>query len=99
MGKEPIRFGDNAGQSFPTYYHHLSLYGRLGKPNWRWSIEGAINHDVFWGSERDIYDDSFDLSFFQAFRYVLTGENYGKLTMSKLGNHLGSLDLSFKDRK
>lgn len=96
MGKEPIRFGRNAGKSFPTYFHHLSFYGKLGKAHWRWNLQGAVNHDVLWGSERSIYDDSFDLNFFQAFRYVLTGENYGKLTMSKVGNHLGSLDLSFQ---
>src|SRR5690606_8349771 len=36
------------------------------------------------------------LSLFQAFRYVSTGESYGKLTMSQLREPLGRLALSFK---
>src|SRR5690606_20649517 len=32
MGKVPIHYGQNQGDDVNAYYHHLSFYGRLGKP-------------------------------------------------------------------
>ena len=37
-----------------TYLHQKSLYGRFGKPEWKWKLYGGFNHQVFWGNEKDI---------------------------------------------
>lgn len=101
MGKVPIHYGENQGNDVNAYYHHLSVYGRLGRPSWKMKFEGAINHDVVWGSDKYIFGDQYDLNSLEAFWYVVTGKGYkgaedyeGRLDISKIGNHLGSLDLA-----
>lgn len=94
MGKVPLQYGENFGSKVPTNYHHLSFYGRIGKPEWKWKLFGAINHDVIWGSDELIFGDQYDLSDLEAFWYVLTGAKYTRAKdISKIGNHLGSLDV------
>src|SRR5690606_24454520 len=73
MGKVPIHYGENQGSDVNAYYHHLSVYGRLGKPSWKMKLEGAINHDVVWGSDKYIFGDQYDLNSLEAFWYVVTG--------------------------
>jgi hypothetical protein len=94
MGKTPVHFGND--DTINTYYHHLSFYARLGKPNWKIKFYGAINHDVVWGNEPLIYgsDSSvkYTLSTLKSFFYVITGKRYSFI--SKIGNHVGSLDLA-----
>jgi hypothetical protein len=91
-----------------TYFHQKSFYGRLGKPEWKLQLYGGFNHQVFWGSEKDVYgSDKFDLSPMQTFLYVASGKAYGGrnsgVERSKIGNQLGSIDIgveySFKDLK
>lgn len=101
MGKQPIHYGKNRGDSFSTNYHHLTFYGLLGKPDWKLKFETAINHDVIWGSDKEIFGSQYDLNNLQSFWYVLTGKAYkgprdenGKNDISKIGNHLGSLDIA-----
>ncbi len=101
MGNVPIHYGDNRGADVKTYLHHLSVFGRLGKPSWRLKLEAAINHDVIWGSDKFIFGEQYDLNDLEAFWYVLTGKAYwgadgyaGRLDISKIGNHLGTIDLA-----
>lgn len=79
-----------------TFYHQKSLYGRIGRENWKIKLYGGINHQAFWGSEKQIYGDEFSLSNFGAFYYVFFGKAYSSefIGSSKIGNHLGSIDLS-----
>ncbi len=34
-----------------TFLHQKSLYGRFGKPGWKWKLYGGFNHQVLWGNE------------------------------------------------
>ncbi len=76
-----------------SYFHQLSVYGRLGKPDWSVKWYGGLNHQVIWGNESQIFPD-FGLSKLQDFFYVVTGKKYGTphILSSKIGNHLGSID-------
>ncbi len=102
MGDVPIHYGENRGAYVKTYYHHLAAYGRLGKPHWRLKLEAGLTHDVEWGSDKFIFGDQYDLNGLQAFYYVLTGKAYKgptnysgkKFDISKIGNHLGTIDLA-----
>lgn len=38
-----------------TYFHQKSLYGRFGKPGWKWKLYGGFNHQAFWGKEKEYY--------------------------------------------
>jgi hypothetical protein len=93
MGKVPIQFGLQNGSEVATYFHQLSLYGRIGKPSWRLKLYGGINHEVIWGNDHLIYPDLQDLSTTTAFLYVVTGKRFGGARdVSKIGNQLGSID-------
>lgn len=95
MGSVPIQYGANRGTDVETKYHHASLYGRLGKPEWKLKLYGAINHDAIWGSDKIIFGDQYQLNALEAFYYVITGKKYADAKdISKIGNHLGSLDVA-----
>ena len=81
-----------------TYFHQKSFYGRFGKPEWKLKLYGGFNHQTFWGNEKDYYGDIFILSAFKTYLYVITGTPYGTdiIPSSKIGNHLGSIDLGFE---
>jgi hypothetical protein len=78
-----------------TYLHQKSLYGRFGKPEWRWKLYGGLNHQVLWGSEKEFYTEDFTLSTLSTYYYVITGKRYngGKIQSTRLGDQLGSLDI------
>lgn len=87
-----------------TYFHQKSFYGRFGKQDWKLNLFAGFNHNVFWGSERDIYGEDYELSTLNTLYHVLTGKAYGngaRVPRSKLGNQLGSIDVGmeykFKD--
>lgn len=101
IGDTPIHYGENRGEEVETYYHHLSVYGQLGKRDWKLKLEAAVNHDVIWGSDRVIFGDQYKLSFGQEIWHVLTGKDVkkpmeweGSFDISKVGNHLGSIDVA-----
>lgn len=71
-----------------TYFHQLSFYGRLGRPDWRLHLSAGFNHQVFWGYRRN--DPTYKISDFKTFEYVVMGKTYQG---SKIGNHIGSIDL------
>jgi hypothetical protein len=81
-----------------TWLHQKSLYGRFGKPEWKFKLYGGFNHQAFWGNEKDYYGDIFTLSPIKTYIYVITGKGYGTnfIPSSRIGNHLGSIDLGFE---
>jgi hypothetical protein len=79
-----------------TYFHQKSLYGRLGKPHWKFKLYAGFNHQVFWGNEKVYYGDKYTLTPLQTYYYVVVGKPYINPeipTSSKIGNHLGSIDM------
>ncbi|NQD69275.1 hypothetical protein HP439_00880 [Sphingobacterium shayense] len=99
MGDVPIQYGDVPDMQAATKYHHLSFYGRLGKPEAKWKLYAAVHHDVVWGSDKAIFGDQYDLSWSQELWHVISGKAYapptgyqGKFEISKVGNHLGAID-------
>ena len=87
-----------------TYYQQEQLYGRFGKPNWRLKLYGGIYHEVYYGGEKNIYGSNvFLLSPFQSLIYAAIGKTYNspknvnnRGAQSKVGNHLGSVDLGLE---
>lgn len=79
-----------------TYYHQKSLYGRIGRADGILNLYGGINHQAYWGNEKSIYGDSFPLSTLSSYYYVFWAKPYSNeaIGSSKLGNHLGSIDLA-----
>jgi len=95
IGEVPIRYldrGDETVQS-NTYFHQSSLYMRLGKPDWRLKLYGGINHQVFWGEQKTLSEYKLN-SVLETYLYVITGKTANNF--SKVGNHLGSVDVGFQ---
>ncbi|GAA4778568.1 capsule assembly Wzi family protein [Olivibacter ginsenosidimutans] len=83
----------------PTYFHQTSLYGRIGKADWRAKVYLGINHEAYWGNEKAIYGKNFGLSPIESFYYVAIGKVYkfgGGTGYTKIGNQLGSVDIGFQ---
>jgi hypothetical protein len=93
-------FDDSDTVQIKTYLHQKSFYGRFGKLSWKLKLYGGFNHQVTWGNEDKFYTRDFDLSPFETFGYVLTGKRYnnGFIDQTRLGNHIGSLDLGLEYR-
>ncbi|MBS1660960.1 MAG: hypothetical protein JST68_07900 [Bacteroidetes bacterium] len=87
LGNQPIQ-DSTLIRYYPTYFHQVSLYGRLGKPEWPFKLYAGISHQAFWGSEK-AHDPKFGLSSWKTLQYVALGKTYRG---SKIGNHLGSID-------
>lgn len=95
MGDVRYQFEKVSGDLVPTKFHHFSGSVMFGKPSWRLKLYGAVNHDVTWGADKQIFGNQYHLSDLKAFFYVVTGKKYiGAADISKIGNHLGSLDLA-----
>lgn len=87
------RISNHDSNSYKTYYHHKSLYGRLGKKHWKVKLYGGFNHQVMWGSEQEMFAD-YGLSVKETYKYVFLGKAYATnvVPASKVGNHIGSID-------
>lgn len=98
IGKINVKLLDDTIDELQTFFHQKSLYGRFGKPEWKWKLYGGFNHQAFWGSEDIYYGTDYTLSPIQAYFYVITGKPYGTsaFSASKIGNHLGSIDIGFE---
>ncbi len=83
--------------NMPTLLHQKSLYGRIGKKDWRINFYGGISHQVQWGAEKKVYGSNYTLNDFQTLLYVMFGKAYGApgVPRSKLGNQQGSIDMAF----
>ncbi len=101
---------DNQGDVINSYLHQKTLYGRIGKPNSRFTFFGGLNHNATWGGEskvktggeRDTYPSSLNTYF-----YVITllkdrtvvqidPNSTWDDTNGFYGNHLGSFDMAIK---
>ncbi len=89
LGKMPIQ-SEKWVDEADTYYHQASLYGKIGRPGSKVRLYGGFNHGVFWGNERKIFGSTFTLSNWEAYQSVMFGKVWAQ---SKVGNHLGSLDV------
>jgi hypothetical protein len=89
LGQVPIQTGTLVDHA-ETYFSQVSLYGKFGKPSWKWKLDGGFNHQVFWGSEKNVFGKGFALSPWKTYEYAVLGKTYQG---SKIGNHLGSIDL------
>jgi len=106
VGRMPFQKGQFADPNHPyikdgvpTYFHQTSLYGRIGKTNWRAKVYLGINHEAYWGNEKAIYGEYFGLSPIETFYHVLIGKVYrfgGGTGYTKIGNQLGSVDIGFQ---
>jgi hypothetical protein len=93
VGQQPV-IPNGKVRTANTYYHQVSLYGRLGRPNWKLQLLGGLNHQAYWGNEQSIFGSRYwALSNAETFKYVLLGKTYKG---SKVGNHLGSIDLGLE---
>lgn len=95
IGDIPVDNLFGSKDSLKTYLHQKSLYGRFGKPAWKWKLYGGFNHQAQWGSEPEYYGQYYTLSDLECYWYVVSGKPYGSASIpsSKIGNHLGSIDL------
>ncbi len=73
-----------------TYLHQKTFFGRLGKPTWPFRLYGGFIHNVMWGNEANF--SNFNLPLSQAYLGVISGDSWAS---SRIGNHLGSIDLGF----
>ena len=98
FGRLPMLGEDVDTLQINTFFHQKSLYGRFGKPEWKWKLYGGFNHQAFWGNEQTYFGDIFKLSTVQAYYFVITGTPYGNndIPRSKVGNHLGSIDVGLE---
>lgn len=98
IGDLPVNMLDRSVDSLKKYLHQLSVYGQLGKPGWKIKLYGGINHVVQWGSESEYYGSNYTLTGLQCYWYVISGKPYKaeNIPTSKIGNHLGSIDLGFE---
>ncbi|MEO3403800.1 capsule assembly Wzi family protein [Mucilaginibacter sp. CAU 1740] len=78
-----------------SFYLENYLYAKIGKPSWRFSFETGFNHEVLWGDERRVLGPSFTLSGLETYWYAIRGKVFNQ---SKVGNHLGSLDVAAEYR-
>ncbi|OLY94962.1 hypothetical protein BUE76_19350 [Cnuella takakiae] len=101
IGDLPVNYVHNPYQyervsSVKSYFHHKAIYGRLGKPNGRLFLTAGINHQVTWGHEKQIFGPEFHLKPFESIIQVLIGgSKNASQNISKVGNHLGTLDMGF----
>jgi hypothetical protein len=94
VGQEKVNYPGRPSSVSDTYFHQKSLYVRVGAKDWKLNLYGGLNHQVYWGNEKDTYGEGWGLSPFETFYYVAVGKkNDANGIMSKIGNQLGSIDL------
>ncbi len=78
-----------------TYFHQSSFYGRVGRPDGRFKAYAGFNHQVYWGNYNNTHPRNTKLTTWEEFVKVVLGQVHVE---SKVGNHLGSLDLALEYR-
>jgi hypothetical protein len=94
----PYSYVPNAVQ----YFQQTQLYFRMGHPDWKLKLYGGINHNVMFGSEKEVFGPGYKLSSFDAAIYAIVGKSYRDLNTplfdqqfgGKVGNHVGSIDMA-----
>ncbi|WP_332368707.1 capsule assembly Wzi family protein [Spirosoma telluris] len=94
-----------------SYLHQKYLYGRIGKPHWRFQFYGGLNHQVQWGGHADylvgtpLAVDGHLSTSFQDYLSLVIGHYPDALEnnrftdfdgTNRLGNHVGSYDIAFE---
>ncbi|GAB4048018.1 capsule assembly Wzi family protein [Spirosoma litoris] len=93
-----------------SYLHQFYIYGRIGKPSWRFRLYGGFNHEVIWAGQADptilgpivAVDGKLpsNIRYFPAVAFGTRGADYindksiTSFEDNRIGNHLGSLDLA-----
>lgn len=93
LGDVNVHYGKNK-LDYTTYFLSNSLYVKVGMPSWRFKLQAGYNHQALWGDEKRLFP-KFNLSGAATYWYVLAGKLYQG---SKVGNHLGSVDLGAEYR-
>ena len=93
IGEEPLSQRSNQiyyvlNSSASTNFHQKSFYLQIGKPESKLKLSGGFDHNVTWGDENNFFRD-WNLSGFKTTVKAITG---GVHKMSKVGNHIGSID-------
>jgi hypothetical protein len=89
MGNVDISYRHAMVNNSKAYYLENGLYARIGMPSWRFNMQVGFNHEALWGDEKDIFPN-YRLTGSETLWHVLIGQVYHH---SKVGNHLGSLDV------
>lgn len=92
IGNAPNQYGTNGPfhDTLMTYFHEASFYGRFGKDSWRLHLYGGFNHEVYFGDEKRVWGKQWNLTPLKEVWDVVIGKTWNN---SKIGNHLGSIDL------
>lgn len=69
-----------------SWLHQKSLYGRFGRPEWKFKLYGGFNHQVLYCYENG---ETFSSSPVKTYLSVVTGSK-------RIGDHLGSIDLGLE---
>jgi len=98
IGNIPMRRLGGDTVNINTFLHQKALYGRFGKPEWKWKLYGGFNHQVLWGNEQTFYTEDFTLSPVETYFYVITGKKYntGSIQQTRMGAHMGSIEIGFE---
>ncbi|TLV02376.1 capsule assembly Wzi family protein [Dyadobacter luticola] len=72
-----------------TYFHQKSLWGRIGKDDWKFKFYGGFNDNAFWGNERALFS-SYIQTDWESYQSVVFGKKWNG---SKVGNHVGVIDV------
>ncbi|QDK83078.1 capsule assembly Wzi family protein [Spirosoma sp. KCTC 42546] len=89
-----------------SYLHQLYIYGRIGKPSWKFRLYGGFNHEVIWAGYSNYLGPvvSVNGQLPSSIRYYpavvlgtrgadyTTDKNLTSFEDNRIGNHLGSLD-------
>lgn len=94
MGNVDISYRHAQVNNSKAYYLENWLYTRIGMPDWRFKLQLGFNHEALWGDEKDIFPN-YRLTGSETLWHVLIGQVYHH---SKVGNHLGSLDIGAEYR-
>lgn len=87
LGKVPIYNNEHFNER--SYFHQKSLWGRIGKSDWKTRVYAGFSHNVVWGNERN-WIGYFPFNDFETYKYVIFGKVFND---SKVGNHGGTIDL------
>jgi hypothetical protein len=88
LGSAKIEYG-NVSQVPQIYFHHKSLYFKLGGHNNKINLFAGFNHQAMWGGEAKIFSGG--LKTMTAYKYVVLGKPWED---SRVGNHFGTIDLA-----
>lgn len=91
---------DDSIKEVNTNFHQASLYLRFGKPTSVLNFIAGMNHQTFWGHEKDVYGTGAEMSFLEGFWRAAIANGFdvsssnGKESHSYIGNHLGTIDVA-----